>query len=60
MSAGEIGFLALAIGAITLFGGVLGWASWMESRANRRKRQAAAHDGGTSTTTPNLKPYRVH
>lgn len=25
-------FVALAIGALTLFGGVLGWASWMESR----------------------------
>jgi predicted negative regulator of RcsB-dependent stress response len=60
MSAGEIGFLALAISAITLFGGVLGWASWMEGRANKRKRQASARYDGTSTTTPDLKPHRVH
>jgi hypothetical protein len=32
MSTGEIAFLALAVGAITLFGGALAWASWMESR----------------------------
>lgn len=35
MSTNEIAFLALAIGAIVLLGGALGWASWMESRAQR-------------------------
>ncbi len=32
MTAMEMGFLALIVGALTLFGGVLGWASWTESR----------------------------
>jgi hypothetical protein len=32
-----VGFLALSIGAITLFGGVLAWASWMESREAKQK-----------------------
>jgi hypothetical protein len=36
MSTNEIAFLALAIGAIMLLGGALGWASWMESREKRR------------------------
>ena len=38
MTTGEIGMLALIVGALTLFGGVLGWASWQESR-QRRKAQ---------------------
>lgn len=36
MATNEIAFLVLALSAFSLFGGVLGWASWMESRANRR------------------------
>jgi len=32
MSTNEIAFLALAISALTIFGGALAWASWMESR----------------------------
>jgi hypothetical protein len=32
-------FVVLAVGALTLFGGVLAWASWDESRRLRRKRQ---------------------
>jgi len=35
MSNNEIAFLILALGAFSLFGGVLAWASWMESRAKR-------------------------
>jgi hypothetical protein len=31
-------FLAVAIGALTLFGGVLGFASWEDSRNSRRRR----------------------
>lgn len=38
MTTGEIGMLTLIIGALTLFGGVLGWASWQEAR-QRRKTQ---------------------
>ena len=37
MSTNEIAFLVLALSAFSLFGGVLGWASWMESRARGRK-----------------------
>jgi hypothetical protein len=33
----SIAFLALVIGALSLFGGVLAWASWMEWREKRRK-----------------------
>lgn len=32
-------FLALVIGVFSLFGGVLGWASWDESRRARRSRR---------------------
>jgi hypothetical protein len=32
MSANEFAFLVLAVGALTLLAGALGWASWMESR----------------------------
>ncbi len=35
MSSNEIAFLVLAVGALTLLAGALGWASWMESRAKR-------------------------
>jgi hypothetical protein len=37
MQPGEIGFLVFAVGAISLFGGVLAWASWMEWRDSKRK-----------------------
>lgn len=36
MSSHEIAFLCMVVAAITLFGGVLAWASWMESRDKRR------------------------
>lgn len=32
MSVTEMAFLTLVVSALTLFAGVLGWASWMESR----------------------------
>lgn len=32
MTVHELAFLALIVGALTLFGGTLGWATWMESR----------------------------
>ena len=35
MSAQEISFLALVVGALLLFAGTLGWASWTESRNTR-------------------------
>ena len=38
MSTNEIAFLVLAVSALMLFGGVLGWASWMESRAERHSK----------------------
>ena len=37
MSVQEISFLVLVVGALVLFAGVLGWASWMESRDTRGK-----------------------
>lgn len=38
LTVSEIAFLALAVGALSLFAGVLGWASWMESRTARREK----------------------
>jgi hypothetical protein len=35
MSTNEIAFLALALGAMSLLAGVLGWATWMEYRARK-------------------------
>jgi hypothetical protein len=37
MSTQEISFLVLVIGAFALFGGTLGWASWIEGRSPRGK-----------------------
>ncbi len=37
MSVEDIAFLALVVGALSLFGGVLAWASWMEGHDKRRK-----------------------
>jgi hypothetical protein len=39
MTSTEIAFVILAFGAISLFGCVLGWASWTESRASQRNRK---------------------
>ncbi|HET7084596.1 MAG TPA: hypothetical protein VFI23_07495 [Rhizomicrobium sp.] len=39
MQPGEIAFLMVAVGAISLFGGVLAWASWMEWRDKKKKKQ---------------------
>lgn len=36
MSTSELAFLILVIGAFALLGGVLGFASWEESRTRRR------------------------
>jgi hypothetical protein len=36
MTAMEMGYLALIVGALTLFGGALAWASWTESRTASR------------------------
>ena len=38
MTTNEIAFLALVIGAFTLFGGVLGWATWQEARIAPKSR----------------------
>lgn len=35
----DIGILVLVVGAFSLFGGVLAWASWDESRRARRNRK---------------------
>jgi len=37
VSTNEIAFLVLALSAFSLFGGVLAWASRMESRSGSRK-----------------------
>ena len=40
MSGGEMAFLGLVVGALTLFGSVLAWASWEETRTSRKKEQS--------------------
>jgi predicted negative regulator of RcsB-dependent stress response len=37
MATTDIAYLALVIGALVLFGGVLGWASWQETCQRMRK-----------------------
>lgn len=32
MSGSEVAFLVLVVGALSLFAGVLAWASWMDGR----------------------------
>ena len=36
MTANEITFLFLALSAFSLFGGVLGWAFWMQSHTGEK------------------------
>lgn len=47
MSAGNIVFLCIAFGGITLFGATLAWASWMEGRAQKRKKSKMQDDLGS-------------
>jgi hypothetical protein len=39
MQGSDIALLIFIVGAFTVFGGVLGWASFEESRAHRRARK---------------------
>lgn len=39
MQVNDIEIVALVVAAMSLFGGVLGWASWDESRRLRRNRK---------------------
>lgn len=39
MQVKDIEIIALVVAAMSLFGGVLGWASWDESRRLRRNRK---------------------
>jgi hypothetical protein len=36
MTGSEVGMLVLITGAFVLFGAVLGWASWMETRLRKK------------------------
>lgn len=54
MSAGNVLFLCIAVGALTLFGGVLAWASWMEAREEKRKAMTA-----NAQANPNEKTNSV-
>jgi len=38
MAIHEVQFLVLVIGALSMFGGVLGFASWEEARSRRRRQ----------------------
>jgi hypothetical protein len=35
----DLGMLVLIVGALAMFAGVLGWASWEETRARRRNER---------------------
>jgi hypothetical protein len=41
MTTSDIEFLVVAVAAFSLFGGVLGWASWMEAREEKQKALTA-------------------
>jgi hypothetical protein len=53
MQPGDIAFLCVAVGAITLFGGVLAWASFMEWR------ETGARQNRTETV-PEIRNIRAH
>ena len=40
MTASSIGLLVFFVSVFAIFGGVLGWASWDETRTARRKKQS--------------------
>ena len=40
MPIGDIIFLCVVVGALTLFGGVLAWACWMEAREKKQVSKA--------------------
>ncbi len=39
MAGPGIGLLIFFVGVFAVFGGVLGWASWEETKTSRRKQQ---------------------
>lgn len=55
MTKSGLEFVVFVVGALSLFGGVLGWASWMEWRDNKRKRQAQM--GDAQNTTPKARSF---
>lgn len=62
MTPGNIVFLCIATGGITLFGLVLAWASWMEGRAQKRKSsrtQANASQSASRAETLTASRPRV-
>ena len=50
MSLHEVGFLVFIVSAFSLFGGVLGWASWEETRLARRKQKEQAAQSHADTS----------
>jgi len=44
MSTGNIVFLCVSVGAFTLFGSVLAWASWMEWREKKQASRTSADE----------------
>jgi len=38
MTGPEFSFLLVVVGALSLFGGALAWASWEDSRSSRKSR----------------------
>lgn len=38
MASSSLGMLILIVGALALFAGALGWASWEETRTRRRNQ----------------------
>ena len=49
MTTGNIVFLCIAVGGITLFGAVLAWASWMEGRP--KKPRSVSRQSNSSEQT---------
>jgi hypothetical protein len=60
MSIGEMAFLGMAVGAITIFGGVLAWASWMETRKPLPQKETRGGVGLAEEHRPKSEkhPYR--
>jgi hypothetical protein len=54
MSVWNIALLCAAVGALTLFGGVHAWASWLEARDGKKKAMTANPKGARNEITSSV------
>jgi hypothetical protein len=59
MSPGGLGFVVLVISALCLFGCVLGYASWEETRARKRAQKSRARVTQTPVSASTSHPHKT-